>query len=81
MVSFLLARWLSGKESACQCRRCKRCRFDPWVSKIPWNRKWQPILIFLTGEFHGERSLVGYSPWGGAAESDMTEHHTSLPEK
>ena len=35
----------------------------------------------LTGEFHGERSLVGYSPWGGAAESDMTEHHTSLPEK
>ena len=31
----ILPRWLSGKESACQCRRCKRCRFNPWVGKIP----------------------------------------------
>ena len=31
----------TGKESACQCRRCKRFRFDPWVGKMPWNRKWQ----------------------------------------
>ena len=30
---------LSGKESACQCRRCE---FNPWVGKIPWKRKWQP---------------------------------------
>ena len=35
-----LPRWLSGRESACQC---KRRRFDPWVGKIPWRRKWQPF--------------------------------------
>ena len=38
--------------------------FDPWVRKIPWRRKWQPIPIFLPGESHGQKSLVGYSPWG-----------------
>ena len=48
----------SGKESACQCRRCKRCRFEPWVRKIPWRRKWQPAPVFLPGESHGQRSLV-----------------------
>ena len=42
-----LPRWLSGKESSCQCRRCKRCGFDPWVGKIPWRRKWKPIPVFL----------------------------------
>ena len=36
-----LTRWLSGQESACQSRRCRSCRFDPWVGKIPWRRKWQ----------------------------------------
>ena len=55
-----LPRWLSGKESAFQCRRC---RFHPWVGKIPWRRKWQPSLILLPGESHGQRSLAGYSPW------------------
>ena len=35
-----LPRWLNGKESACQCRRHKRCRFNPWVGKIPRMRKW-----------------------------------------
>ena len=34
-------------------------RFDPWVKKIPWRREWQPTLVFLPGEFHGQRSLVG----------------------
>ena len=43
----------SGKESACQCRKCKKCRFDPCVRKIPWRRKWQPTLVFLPGESHG----------------------------
>ena len=43
---------------------CKRRRFDPWVGKIPWRRAWQPIPVFLPGESHGQRSLVGYSPWG-----------------
>ena len=40
--------------------------------KIPWNRKWQPTLAFLTGKFHGQRSLEGYSPWG-RKDSDITE--------
>ena len=65
---YRLPRWLSGK-SACQCRR--RC-FDPWVGKIPWRRKWQPAPVFLLGESHGQRSLVGYSSWG-CRQSDMTE--------
>ena len=36
-----------GKESACQCRRCKRCGFDLCVGKIPWRRKWQPFPVFV----------------------------------
>ena len=40
-------RWCSGKESAHQCRRCRRSQFDPWVGKILWRRKWQPTLVFL----------------------------------
>ena len=59
-----LPRWQGGKESACQCRRCRKCGFDPWVRKIPWSRKWQCPLVFLPGESHGQRSLVVYSPWG-----------------
>ena len=44
--------------------QCRRCRFDPWFGKISWRRKWQPTLVFLPGDFHGQRSLVGSSPWG-----------------
>ena len=40
-----------GKESA-------------WVRKIPWRMEWLPTPVFLPGEFHGQRSSVGYSPWG-----------------
>ena len=47
-----LPRWHRDKESACQYRRCKRPRFDPWVRKIPWKRKWQPISVFLPEKFH-----------------------------
>ena len=65
--------WLRGKESA---RQCRRHRFNPWVQKIPWRRKWQPTPILLPGKSHGQRSLVGYSPWS-CKESNMTEHtHT-----
>ena len=39
----------TGKGSACQCRRCKRCRFNSWVRKIPWSKKWQPTPVFLPG--------------------------------
>ena len=45
------------------CLQCRRHGFNPWVRKIPWRRKRQPIPIFLHGEYHGQRSLVGYSPW------------------
>ena len=38
-------------------------RDNPWVRKIPWRRKWQPTVVFLPGESHGQRSLVVYSPW------------------
>ena len=51
----------------------QRCRFNPWVWKIPWRRKWQPILVFLPGKFHGQRRLAGYRLWGHK-ESDATEH-------
>ena len=63
-------------EFSCQCRRCKRCRLEPWVEKILWRRKRQPSPVFLPGKFHGQRSLAGYSPWGGK-ESDTTEHNHS----
>ena len=53
-------KWFSCKESTCQCRRHE---FDPWVRKIPWSRKWLLTPVFLPKEFHGQRSLVGYSPW------------------
>ena len=45
--------------------------FDPQIGKIPWRREWQPTPVFLPREFRGQRSLVGYSPWGHK-ESDMT---------
>ena len=63
------------KESAGQCRRCRRCGFDPWVRKISWRRKWQPTLVFLPGESHGQRSLVDYNPWG-CKELNTTEQLT-----
>ena len=49
--------------------------FDPWVGKIPWRRVWQPTPVFFPGKFHGQRGLVGYSPWG-CKESDTTEQLT-----
>ena len=67
--SLELSGWLRGKESACQCRRH---RFNLWVRKIPWRRKWQPAPVFLPENSHGWRSLVGYCPWG-LKESDTAE--------
>ena len=60
------------KESTCQCRRHKRCWFDPWVAKITWRRKWQPTPVFLPEESHRQRTLSGCSPWG-RKDSDTTE--------
>ena len=64
-----LLRWCNSKESTCQGRRC---RFHPWVGKIPWRRKWQPTPVFLPGDSHGQRSPAGYSPWG-RKKSDTPE--------
>ena len=69
-IILIIPRWLCGKESACQGRRCKRDWFDLWVRKIL--EKWQPTPVFLPGKFHGQRSLVGYSPWD-LKELDTTE--------
>jgi len=44
--------------------QCMRLRFNPWVRKISWKREWLSTPVFLPGEFYGQRSLVGYSPWG-----------------
>ena len=52
--------------------RCRTRWFDHWVEKIPWRGEGQPAPVFLPGESHGQRSLVGYSPWG-QKESDTTE--------
>ena len=54
------------------CLQWRRHSFDSWVRKIPWRWKHQPTLVFLPGEFHGQRSLAGFSPWGHK-ELDMTE--------
>jgi len=70
-----LPRWLSGKESACQCSRCKRCRFYPWVRKIPWRKKPQPTSVFLLGKSHGQRSLVGYSPPGRGVRHNWADYY------
>ena len=50
----------SGKESTCQCRRCKKLRFNPWIGKIPWRRQWQSTAIFLPGKAHRQRVLASY---------------------
>ena len=70
-----LPRWLRGKESTCWCRRHG---FSPWVRKILWRKEWLPILVFLPGEFHGQKSLVGYSPWD-RKKSDTIDRLTAPP--
>ena len=52
----LWLRWLSV------CLQHRRPDFNPWVGKIPWRRKWHPTPVLLPGKYHGQRSLVGYSP-------------------
>ena len=59
-----------SKESACNAGDP-----NPWVGKIPWGREWQPSPVFLSGKFHGQRSLAGHNPWG-RKEWDTTEQLT-----
>ena len=54
------------------CLQCGRPGFNPWFGKISWRRKWQSTPVLLWRKSHGQRSLVGYSPWG-RKESDTTE--------
>ena len=82
-----LVEWLPAgsdyKESSCNAG-------DPssiWIGKIPWRREWLPTPVFWPGEFYGQRSLAGYSPWGHK-ESDMTKwfqirvgHNWAIPKK
>ena len=67
-----------SKESTCSAGDTGRHGFNPQVRKIPWRRAWQPTPVFLPGESHGQRNMVGYSPWG-RKESDTTEvtEHTT----
>ena len=74
----------SGKEPACQCRRHKGSRFDPWVGNMPWRRKWQPTPVSSPGESHGWRSLESRSRRGRTASdtTEVTQHvHTQSTEK
>ena len=64
-----LPQWLAAKDAM------QGAQFYLWVEKIPWRRKWQPTPVFLPGKYHGQRSLVGYSPQGYKQE-DATEHET-----
>ena len=68
-----VSRWLSGKESTCQCKRQWRRGFNPWFGKFPGRRKWQAAPVCLLGKSHGQRSLVGCNPWGHKP-LDVTEH-------
>ena len=74
--SFIRLPWWLRRQNV--CLQCRRPGFNPWVRKIPWRRKWQSTPVFLPGKSHGQRSLVGYSPWV-CKESDTTEwlhlHH------
>ena len=53
----------------------RETQYNPWVRKIPWRRKWQTTPVFLPGEFHRQKSLTGYSPWG-CKELGTTERLT-----
>ena len=76
---WVLYHWSPGGSVRRVCLQCRRPGFNPWIGKIPWRRKWLSSPVFLPGEFHGQRSLVGCSPWGHK-ESDVTEWLTlSLP--
>ena len=61
-----------GSDGKASAYNAGRPRFNPWVRKILWRRKWQPTPALLPGKSHGWRSVVGYSPWG-RKESDTTE--------
>ena len=56
-----------------QCKSHRKHGLDPWVGKTPWRRKWQPTLVLLPGESHGQRSLAGDSPWGHKSQTRLSD--------
>ena len=68
-----LSCWLSRQRISRSAGDTGELGFDPWVGKDSWRRKWQHTPVFLPRKSHGQKSPVGYSPWG-CKESDTTEH-------
>ena len=64
----------SGKERACLCRRCRWLRFNSWVRKISWRRKWQSTSVFLPGKSYRQRSLV-WATVHGVSKHDWVHMH------
>ena len=60
------------------CLQSRRPGFDPWVRKIPWRREWQPTPVFLPGESHGQKSLVGYSLWVTKSQTQLSSGHCAV---
>jgi len=77
MESCGLPWWLSGKESTCQCWRP---RFDPWLGKISWRRKWQPPTpVFLPRKSPGQRSVVALqSMWSQRVGQDLANNTNTV---
>ena len=70
-----LPRWLSGKESACQCGRCL---FHPWMGKIPWRRKWQHTPILLPEEIPWTEEASSIQSTG-SQRNDLVTQQQQLP--
>ena len=74
-----LSRWCSGKEPPCQCRRCKRRGFHPWVGTIPWRRLWQASPVFLPGKSQ-DRGAWRVTFHGVAkTQTQLSSHPTQPP--
>ena len=61
---FYFKDWLKWAQMVKNLPAMPETRFNLWVREIHWKKQWLPILVFMPGEFHGQRSLMGYSPWG-----------------
>ena len=76
-LGFSLVKSILGFPGSSAGKECRRPWFDSWVGKMPWRSDGLPTPVFWPGEFHGQRSLTGYRPWGHK-ESDTTEHKIHL---
>ena len=72
IVHVVILGFCGGSDSKKYAYNRGRPGFHPWFQKIPWRKAWQPTAVFMPGEFHGQRSLMGYSPWD-CKESNTTE--------